>query len=47
MTLMGCVPLVKDWADRRLDLEKALDLEKSLNEGAILLPGYKVGSWFC
>lgn len=28
-----------------LDLEKALDLEKSLNEGAILLPGYKVGSW--
>ncbi|MGX7208502.1 daunorubicin resistance protein DrrC [Enterococcus casseliflavus] len=28
-----------------LDLEKALDFEKSLNEGAILLPGYKVGSW--
>lgn len=28
-----------------LNLDKALDLEKSLNEGAILLPGYKVGSW--
>ncbi len=28
-----------------LDLEKALDKEKSLNEGAILLPGYKPGSW--
>ena len=28
-----------------LDLKKALDPEKSLNEGAILLPGYKVGTW--
>lgn len=28
-----------------LNLDKALDLEKSLNEGAIILPGYKVGSW--
>lgn len=28
-----------------LDMEKALDREKSLNEGAILLPGYKPGSW--
>jgi excinuclease UvrABC ATPase subunit len=28
-----------------LDLDKALDKEKSLNEGAILLPGYKIGSW--
>ncbi len=28
-----------------LDLDKALDPEKSLNEGAILLPGYKPGSW--
>ncbi len=28
-----------------LDMEKALDKEKSLNEGAILLPGYKPGSW--
>lgn len=28
-----------------LDLDKALDKEKSLNEGAILLPGYKPGSW--
>ena len=28
-----------------LDLEKALDKEKSLNEGAILLPGLKVGNW--
>lgn len=28
-----------------LDLDKALDPEKSLNEGAILLPGYKVGGW--
>lgn len=28
-----------------LDLNKALDKEKSLNEGAILLPGYKPGSW--
>lgn len=28
-----------------LNLDKALDLEKSLNEGAILLPGYKIGSW--
>ena len=33
MTLMGCVPLAKGLAYRRLDLEKALDLEKSLNEG--------------
>lgn len=28
-----------------LDLNKALDPEKSLNEGAILLPGYKPGTW--
>lgn len=28
-----------------LDIEKALDKEKSLNEGAILLPGHKVGGW--
>jgi excinuclease UvrABC ATPase subunit len=28
-----------------LDLDKALDKEKSLNEGAILLPGFKVGTW--
>jgi excinuclease UvrABC ATPase subunit len=28
-----------------LDLDKALDKEKSLNEGAILLPGLKVGTW--
>ncbi len=28
-----------------LNLDAALDLDKSLNEGAILLPGYTVGSW--
>ena len=28
-----------------LDMDKALEKEKSLNEGAILLPGYKPGSW--
>lgn len=28
-----------------LDLTKALDINKSLNEGAILLPGYKPGTW--
>ncbi|MDF2485381.1 MAG: transporter related [Herbinix sp.] len=28
-----------------LDLDKALDKDKSLNEGAILLPGLKVGTW--
>lgn len=28
-----------------LDLDKSLDKEKSLNEGAILLPGYKPGTW--
>ncbi len=28
-----------------LNLEKALDVEKSLNEGAILLPGFGVGTW--
>ncbi|MFV0342509.1 MAG: ATP-binding cassette domain-containing protein [Anaerocolumna sp.] len=28
-----------------LDLNKALDQDKSLNEGAILLPGYTVGTW--
>ncbi|HJV17762.1 MAG TPA: DUF4256 domain-containing protein [Bacillales bacterium] len=28
-----------------LDLDKALDKEKSLNEGAILLPGFKPGNW--
>ncbi len=28
-----------------LDLDKTLDPDKSLNEGAILLPGYKPGSW--
>ena len=28
-----------------LDLSKAIDHEKSLNEGAILLPGYKPGTW--
>jgi excinuclease ABC A subunit len=28
-----------------LDPDKALDKEKSLNEGAILLPGYKPGTW--
>ena len=29
-----------------LDINAALDPEKSLNEGAILLPGHKPGSWF-
>lgn len=29
-----------------LDLDAALDWDKSLNEGAILLPGYKPGAWF-
>lgn len=28
-----------------LDVNKILDREKSLKEGAILLPGYKVGGW--
>jgi len=28
-----------------LDLTKSLDINKSLNEGAILLPGYKPGTW--
>jgi len=28
-----------------LNLKKALDMDKSLNEGAILLPGFKVGNW--
>lgn len=28
-----------------LDLEKSIDHEKSLNEGAILLPGFTVGKW--
>lgn len=28
-----------------LDIDKALDKEKSLNEGAILLPGFTVGTW--
>lgn len=28
-----------------LDIEKAIDREKSLNEGAILLPGFTVGTW--
>lgn len=28
-----------------LDLDKALDKEKSLNEGAILLPGFTPGNW--
>ncbi len=28
-----------------LDLGKALDMDKSLNEGAILLPGYTPGTW--
>jgi excinuclease UvrABC ATPase subunit len=29
-----------------VDLEMALDTSKSLNEGAILLPDYAVGSWY-
>jgi len=29
-----------------LDLDAALDRDKSLNEGAILLPGYKPNGWF-
>lgn len=29
-----------------VDLEKALDSSKSLNEGAILLPDYSAGSWY-
>ncbi|MCL2421237.1 MAG: excinuclease ABC subunit UvrA, partial [Defluviitaleaceae bacterium] len=28
-----------------LNLDAALDMDKSLNEGAILLPGFKVGNW--
>jgi excinuclease UvrABC ATPase subunit len=28
-----------------LDIEKAIDRSKSLNEGAILMPGYTVGTW--
>jgi len=29
----------------RVDMDKAIDMSKSLNEGAIMLPDYKVGSW--
>ncbi len=29
-----------------MNLETALDMDKSLNEGAILLPGYGVGTWY-
>lgn len=29
-----------------LDTEKAVDHERSLNEGAILLPGFSIGSWY-
>ncbi|MFB7918813.1 ATP-binding cassette domain-containing protein [Streptomyces sp. NPDC056061] len=29
----------------RLDLDRALDVTKSLNDGALLLPGLSVGSW--
>ncbi|MEU6018622.1 excinuclease ABC subunit UvrA [Streptomyces sp. NPDC047515] len=29
----------------RLDVDRAIDLTKSLNEGALLLPGLSVGSW--
>ncbi|MEV7011511.1 excinuclease ABC subunit UvrA [Streptosporangium sp. NPDC051022] len=29
-----------------LDLDRALDRTKSLNEGAILLPGFGVGTWY-
>lgn len=29
----------------RLDIDRAIDLTKSLNEGALLLPGLSVGSW--
>jgi len=28
-----------------LDLEKAINTDKSLNDGAILLPGFGVGTW--
>lgn len=28
-----------------VDMEKAVDMDKSLNEGAIMLPDYKVESW--
>ncbi|WP_308639853.1 excinuclease ABC subunit UvrA [Paenibacillus silvisoli] len=28
-----------------VDMDKAVDKSKSLNEGAIMLPGYKVGDW--
>ncbi len=28
-----------------IDVDKAIDFEKSLNDGAILLPGHKVGTW--
>lgn len=27
-------------------MDKALDMEKSLNEGAILLPGFAIGTWY-
>ena len=35
------------WNRRRklVDESRALDMSKSLNEGAILLPDYKVGGW--
>ncbi|WP_096271219.1 ATP-binding cassette domain-containing protein [Paucisalibacillus globulus] len=29
----------------QIDMDKAIDMSKSLNEGAILLPEYKVGNW--
>jgi excinuclease UvrABC ATPase subunit len=29
----------------RVDMDNAIDMSKSLNEGAIMLPDYKVGSW--
>ena len=28
-----------------VDMDKAIDMSKSLSEGAIMLPDYKVGTW--
>ena len=46
MTRLACAQIVKGLAnDQHLNLDAALDKEKTLNEGAILLPGFGPGTW--
>ncbi len=41
---MPCLP--RNWQTITLNIDAAVDATRSLNEGAILLPNFTVGTWY-